>query len=195
MEIHKLEVHEAVEATLKVAGGNFLKLIRMSNACEQLNIEEEDFFSDFKLFVIEKKGKPIYSFREDSGAKYTTYITVVFRNWLYRKLQGSKKLKNEVLKEEIATSIKDSRETWEENYLRDEESSVIIESLKSCIDSLKTDSKILINEIVEKGMTIREISKATNQKSDKLYNQYYAALKILKKCLDSKGIKGIMVKS
>lgn len=192
---YKQDIEKAIECTFQVAGIHFLKLIRISNVCEQLNIEEDDVFSDFKLFILEKQGKPIYSFREDSGAKYTTYITVVFRNWLYRKLQGAKKLKNEIGGDDISSSIKDGRSTGEEDFLKTETDSILIESLNHCIDSLSESSQNLLEEIMDKGKSISDIAKEGNLKADKLYNQYYAILKTLKKCLDSKGIKGEMVKN
>ncbi|MEM7184588.1 MAG: hypothetical protein AAF518_27075 [Spirochaetota bacterium] len=185
-----LPLEKAVVCAMSVGTGYFLKLIRMYDAPSQLGIEEEDILSDFKLFLLEHKGKPIYSFKGKAGASFTTFITVVFRNWLIRKLKTGSKKRKQTTGDDALQFMKDDRQQQEKELVHNERESEVIGALQQCIHGLEEKSRNLVYEIMNSGSSIKDISRSKDMRSDKLYNWYYAILRNLKKCLLSKGIQG-----
>lgn len=185
-----LPLEQAVVCAMMEGMGYFLKLIRMYNAPSQLGIEEEDILSDFKLFLFEQKGKPIYAFKGRSGASFATFITVVFRNWLIRKLKTGSSKRKKLTGDEPLQFMKDERQELEKDLVQTEKEAELIGALRDCIAGLEQKSKDLVNEIMHSNASIKDISRTRKIRSDKLYNWYYSILKNLKKCLLAKGIQG-----
>lgn len=189
----ELSLEEAVVCTMEQGIIYFLKLIRMHDAQVRMKMEEEDILSEFRLFLLEKKGKPIYAYEGKEGAKFTTYITVVFKFWLYRALQKVEKRTNEVEAPEYSESWQDYREAHEDSFLKAEEDSRILESLRECIQALQEKSKNLVKKVLYDNMSMKDIAEEENLRLSTLYTRYYTVLKILKDCLGQKGIEWGMV--
>lgn len=192
-ELKDLSVEEAANYALEEGVGNFLTLIKMKNAEENLQFEEKEIISEFYLYILEKKARPVYLFKEKNNASFKTYITVVFRNWLFRRLSSlSVRQMNKQISFVISDTSLDERKNPEEEITNILMESMFLENLNHCIESLSKDSKNIVRLILE-GNKIREIVKKIGIPRTRLYNTYYAILSSLRKCLESKGISREMV--
>ncbi len=192
IDIKKLSVEKAANYALEGGLGNFLTLIRMKEAEKNLGLEINEIISEFYLHLLEKKARPVYLFRRENKASFKTYITVVFRNWLFRKLGAlSVRQKKNISFGATETSV-DNRKSPEDAVTEILMESMFLEGLTNCIEGLSKVSKDIVKLILE-GNRIRDIVKRINLPESKLYNTYYAILGSLRNCLESKGISKEMV--
>ena len=176
-----------IEDAFNEGMGKFLMIIRFTDACKTLKTEEEDIVSEFMLWIIERKEEPLKKFRGDRGASFKTYLAVIFKYWLFRVLKA-KKL-DTTNNSEIFEQIKDPRNTVEEQFERNEEEAKVLDALDKCLEGLPKLPKKLIQLIIYGSKRIKEVASELKRRPSKVYNEYYKALKDLKKCLNKKGIK------
>ena len=187
-----LNPQDAVLYAMKQGMEKFLIITRSTGAARILEMEEKEIISEFALYLLELKAKPVYQYKGKSGASFKTYIAVVYRNWLLRKFD-TKKRKTIPTTNELPEDSKDFRSLPEESFESQEKDAFILDALKNCMKLLSKSSRDLLDKIRYSGKQIKEIAIEMKIKPSELYNQNYAILSTLRKCLKEKGIDKGMV--
>lgn len=169
----------AIDFAMQEGRGHFRALIRLKGAASQLGCEEEDVLNDFAVFLAEKKAAPVFAYRSKQGARFSTYITVVFRNWLSRRLQ-SREVRS------AALSVDPGSLEWLADSAYGE--SRVILDLRACLAALDEKSKLLMSQVLDGGQKLADVARKGNLNPKTLYRTYYAILRKIRICLESRGV-------
>lgn len=190
--IKKLTVGKIVEYALEEGTSYFLKVIRMSHACKTLQLEEEDIISEFALKLIENEGRQLFQFRGE--AQFSTYVTVVFKNWLFPRLRRKREQEKNINSREgqfdnffNIEEHKDSHHNPEKMLVHKESQKIFHETFEKCFGELNQDDQNLIRSIIQGEKKIKELALERKTSTQSIYYRYYSLLDQLRYCFQNDG--------
>jgi len=184
-EIRQLTKEEAVVFALEEGGKYFIKLIRVTGACGQLRLEEEDIIANFALFLLDHEARQVYMYRGE--AQFSTYISTVFRYWLYSRFALINHRNAEIYHPDIDNFLSDQLPP-EAAYIRDEEERNIMDVLAKCIAGLNHDDSLLVQEVMTKKISLKRMARDKGIKLSAMYYSYYQIIQKLRNCFQEQGI-------
>lgn len=147
-----------------------------------LAVEIEDILQDFALWLHGKDAGPIRAYEGKAGARFTTYITVVFRNWLLRRLPRSGG--GTISLDEVDES--DPAFTERLDFAELLHGKELEATLIKCIAALEEPERTYLSRKTS-GQSIAEIARDGGENVNTVYRRFYTALGRLKDCLRKAG--------
>ncbi|MBE7437234.1 MAG: sigma-70 family RNA polymerase sigma factor [Spirochaetales bacterium] len=177
--VHSLPADQIVTRVLKQWGPRFALYIRLSGA-KMAGLEAEDLLHEFALYVYANDARRLRSFQGLRGARFSTFLTQVFRRWFFRKLSQARNRRDIERGQKTGNFSLDPALIFQKKDMH--------LTLIRCMRRLNKADRALLEERFFQGKSLATIARERGIKTHAIYQRFSLALIALQNRLRKAGL-------